>query len=325
VPRKSGSSQPPTSEARKSTPAAGAPTGGTMSPIRGKLADGPALKKIDPAAARWIGALIRVSSAHPAMGRILDVVERLTEHPYRTNALVWGEPGTGKGGLARALAQLMAPGRPFVRLDVAGFPEDDALATLCGHGNHPGAAEQANGGYLAIEEVIGLPARVQEALLRLFKTGRVRRLGADDDRPDKLQVGAIALGDENVAAAVAAGKLRHDLYWRLARVSLWLPPLRERPEDIPAAAIWMGNRILAAAGVPLELRSTEDLAIAPPNERRRALELAASAITALQAHTWPGNFRELEATIERALLLYRQSSTITDDEIRAALAAGRSG
>jgi DNA-binding NtrC family response regulator len=294
-----------------------------MTPIRGPLSEGPGLKKLDPAAARWIGALIRVSSPHPAMGRILDVVERLSENPYRTNALVWGEPGTGKGGLARALAQLMAPGRPFVRLDVAGFPEDAALAALCGSGDQPGAAEQANGGYLAIEEVIGMPVRVQEALLRLFKTGRCRRQGADTDLPDRLQVGAIALCDEDVGKAVAAGRLRHDLYWRLARVSLWLPPLRERPEDLAPAAIWMGNRILATAGVPLELRSTEDLAHAPPTERRRALELAQSAVDELRAHDWPGNFRELEATIERALLLYRRSSCITGDEIRIALAAGR--
>jgi DNA-binding NtrC family response regulator len=298
---------------------------GTMTAIRDVIDGGPALKAIEPSAARWIGTLIRVSSAHPAMGRILDVLERLSENPYRTNALVWGEPGTGKGGLARALAQLMAPGRPFIRLDVAGFSEDAAMIALCGHGNRPGAAEQAHGGYLVIEEILGLPVRVQEALLRLFKAGRIRRFGSEQDQPEKLQVGAIALCDGDVEAAVASGRLRHDLYWRLARIALWLPPLRERPEDIPAAAVWMGNRILAAAGVPLELRTTEDLATANPADRRRALELTASAITELAAQSWVGNFRELEATIERALLLYRQSSTITADEIRAAIAAGKMG
>jgi DNA-binding NtrC family response regulator len=293
-----------------------------MTAIRSPLADGPGLKTMHPAAARWVANIIRVSSAHPAMGRILDVVERLSDHPYRTNVVLWGEPGTGKGGLGRQLAQLMAPGRPVVRLDVAGFSEEAALETLLGRGNRPGVAEQAHGGFLVIEEIVSLPARVQEALLRLLKSGRCRRQGAEQDLPDKLQVGAIALSDHDVPAAVQAGQLRNDLYWRLARVLLWLPPLRERLEDLPAAAIWMGNRILASAGVPLALHTTEDLQRAPESERRRALELEAGAVEALRAHSWPGNFRELEATIERAVLLYRRSSRISREEIQAALAAG---
>jgi DNA-binding NtrC family response regulator len=289
--------------------------------IRGVLGGGaPALKHLDPAAARWIGTIIRVASSHPAMGRILDVVERLQDHPFRTNALLLGEPGTGKDGLGRALAQLMAPGRPLVRLDVGGFPEEAALGALCGEGKRAGAAEQADGGLLIIEEVTALPARVQEALLRLLKAGRVRRLGQEKDVARKLAVNAIALTDVDVEAAVTAGRLRHDLYWRLCRVLLWLPPLRERTEDIEASAVWMGNRILAAAGVPLELRTTADLARAPDSERRRAIELTGAAVQALRAHTWPGNFRELEAVIERAILLYRTSTIITDTEIREALA-----
>ena len=83
------------------------------------------------------------------MGRILDVVERLHDHPFRTNVLILGEPGTGKDGLARAMGQLMAPGKPLVRLDVANFPEEAALAALCGDRKRPGAAEQADGGRAA--------------------------------------------------------------------------------------------------------------------------------------------------------------------------------
>lgn len=292
-----------------------------MTAIHGRLGDAPNLKSLDPGAARWIGSLIRVTSGHPAMSRILDVVERLHDHPFRTNALVLGEPGTGKDGLARALAQLMVPGRPLVRLDVVNFPEDAALAALCGQGKRPGAAEQADGGVLLIEETTALPPRVQEALLRLLKAGRLRRVGDEKDLPRKLQVNVVALSDANVEDTVARGLLRHDLYWRMARVVLWLPPLRERPEDIGPAAVWMGNRILASAGVPLELRTTEDLQRAPETERRRAVELDATAIEALRAHSWPGNFRELEATIERAILLYRKSSRITAAEIRLALTA----
>jgi two-component system NtrC family response regulator len=280
----------------------------------------PSLKAIDPAAARWIGAFIRISAAHPAMTRILDVIERLQDRPFRTNFLLTGEPGTGKDGLARALHQMLSPGGPLVRLDVAGFPEEAALEALCGSGRQKGAAEEADRGTLVIEEVVGLPLRVQQALLRLLKAGRVRRLGQTKDQPRKLTVNAIALSDADVDRAVADGRIRNDLYYRLARVVLWLPPLRERLDDIGPAAIWMGNRILAASHVPLELRTADDLRNATPEERRRAVELEASAVEALRAHPWPGNFRELEATLERALLLVRAGPRLTAADIQAALA-----
>jgi DNA-binding NtrC family response regulator len=280
----------------------------------------PSLKALDPAAARWIGAFIRISAAHPAMTRILDAIERLQDRPFRTNFLLTGEPGTGKDGLARAFHQLVAPGGPLIRLDVSGFPEEAALEALCGAGRDKGAAEEADRGILVIEEVVGLPARVQQALLRLLKAGRVRRVGQSKDQPRKLTVNAIALSDADVDRAVAEGRLRHDLYYRLARVALWLPPLRERLDDIGPAAVWMGNRILASAHIPLELRTTEDLRTASQDERRRAIELDASAIEALRAHPWPGNFRELEATLERALLLVRTGPQLHGEDIRAALA-----
>jgi DNA-binding NtrC family response regulator len=145
-------------------------------------------------------------------------------------------------------------------------------------------------------------------------------VGQSKDQPRKLTVNAIALSDADVDRAVAEGRLRHDLYYRLARVALWLPPLRERLDDIGPAAVWMGNRILATAHIPLELRTTEDLRNASPDDRRRAIELDASAIEALRAHPWPGNFRELEATLERALLLVRSGPRLQADDIRAALA-----
>jgi len=271
----------------------------------------------------WIGALIRVASTHPAMGRILDVIERLQDRPFRTNFLLVGEPGTGKDGLARTLHELVAPGGPLVRLDVGGFPEEAALEALCGAGARPGTAEQADRGTLIIEELLGLPPRVQEALLRVLKAGRVRRVGRAKEVGRRLTVNAIALSDGDVERAVAEGRLRHDLYHRLARVILWLPPLRERPDDIAAAAVWMGNRILSAARVPLDLRTSDDLRTASEAERRRAIELESSAIEALRAHLWPGNFRELETALERALLLYRQSLRVGADEIHAALASPR--
>ena len=274
----------------------------------------PTLSALHPAAARWIGALIRMTAPHPAMTRILDVIERFQDRPYSTNFVLLGEPGTGKEGLGRALHHLVSPGTPLVRLDVAGFPERDALARLCGDGKRPGAAREADGGALLIEEVAGLGPVVQETLLRLLKSGTVDERGGP-----RLNVRAVVMSDRDLTAEVGAGRFRHDLYYRLARVVLWLPPLRERPEDIAPAALWMGNRILRSAGLALELMSPEQMQRAAPDERAAALELDASAIRVLEEHGWPGNLRELEAVLERALLLYRKGAVIGAPAIRAAL------
>lgn len=274
----------------------------------------PALGALHPAAARWISALIRMTAPHPAMTRILDVIERLQDRPYPTNFVLLGEPGTGKEGLGRALHHLISPGAPLVRLDVAGFSDQAALARLCGHGKRPGAAHQADGGALLIEEAAGLSPVVQETLLRLLKSGSV-----DDNGGRRVDVRAIVMSDRDLAGEVGAGRFRHDLYYRLARVVLWLPPLRERPADIAPAALWMGNRILRAAGLALDLMTPEQLQRATPDERAAALELDTGAVRALEEHTWPGNLRELEAVIERALLLYRKGTIIAAPAIRAAL------
>ena len=294
----------------------------------------PALKSLHPAASRWIGALARMRSPHPALTRILDVVERLQERPYRTNFVLLGEPGTGKEGLARALAHLSSSGGgALVRFDAAGFSEDDALDLLCGGARRTSLAEAADGGAILIEEVAELGPRVQAALLRLLKTGRVERArfgtALDDEeergpaaRAKRLKLSVIAMSDRDLMSEVATGRFRHDLYYRLARVQLWLPPLRERVEDIGPAAIWMGNRILESAGIQMELATPEDLARATSDERVRSIVLDATAVRALEAHPWPGNFRELEAVMERALLLYRRADQLSAAEIGAALAAG---
>jgi two-component system response regulator FlrC len=283
----------------------------------------PTLGALHPAAARWIGALIRMTAPHPAMTRILDVIERLQDRPFPTNVVLLGEPGTGKEGLARALHHLISPGAPLVRLDVGGFPEREALVRLCGDGKHPGAAQRADGGALLIEEVATIGPQVQEALLRILKTGVVDQADAGNGvtgaAKGRLRVRAIVMSDRDLGAEVAAGRFRHDLYYRLARVVLWLPPLRERPEDIAPAALWMGNRILRDAGSKLELMSPEQFQRATPAERAAALEMDAGAVRALEEHGWPGNLRELETVIERALLLFRKGTILGAPAIRAAL------
>jgi DNA-binding NtrC family response regulator len=293
----------------------------------------PSLRALHPAAARWIGALIRMTAPHPAMTAVLDAVGRLQLHPYRTNFVLLGEPGTGKEGLARALAHLTCPKGPLVRFDVTGFSDEDSLAALAGSGKRRGAAAEAKGGTLLIEEAAGLGARTQEALIRLLKTDPTTH--------------AIAMSDRDLEADVRAGRFRHDLYWRLARIVLTLPPLRERKQDVGPAAIWMGNRILRTAGLGLELErvgrrrlrrrspsrgegdplrvpqrlvTSDEFARMPAAERATAIELRADAVLALAEHDWSGNFRELEAVLERALLLCRDpGSPLTADAVRAAI------
>ena len=284
----------------------------------------PSLTSMHPAAARWIGALIRMTSSHPAMTRILNVVEGLQDRPFRTNALLLGEAGTGKEGLARALHHLMAPGTPLVRVDLVGYRDDEALAVLSGEskGAHA-AAEIGDGATLLIEEAAGLSLRVQTALLRLLKTGAVDRNGNPQRVPKpspRFQINAIAMSDRDLAGEVAAGRFRHDLYFALARIVLDLPPLRERMQDLAPAAVWIGNRVLRNAGRDYELMTADEFARASSDDRAVAIELRADALEALQRHTWPGNFRELEAVLERALMLYRKGQSIGAAEIEAALA-----
>jgi DNA-binding NtrC family response regulator len=212
---------------------------------------------------------------------------------------------------------------PLVRFDVAGFSDADALAALVGAGKDEGAARRANGGTLLIEEAAGLGPRTQAALIRLLKSGRVESAGRGDDvdaggGARKLRVNAIAMSDHDLPGEVRAGRFRHDLYWRLARIVLTLPPLRERLADLGPAAVWMGNRILRDAGLALELVLAEDYARLAGDERARAIELPDAAIQALAGHDWPGNFRELEAVLERALLLHRTGRTLGADAIAKA-------
>ena len=128
------------------------------------------------------------------------------------------------------------------------------------------------------------------------------------------------MSDRDLAAEVTAGRFRHDLYFALARIVLDLPPLRERMQDLAPAAVWIGNRVLRNAGRDYELMTAEEFARATSDDRAAAIELRADAIEALQRHSWPGNFRELEAVLERALMLYRKGTSIGAAEIEAALA-----
>ncbi|HEX4461414.1 MAG TPA: sigma 54-interacting transcriptional regulator [Polyangia bacterium] len=268
-----------------------------------------------------IEGLTRLASQHPSVRYILDVLTRLRERPYATNVVVRGEPGTGKEGLAHTLHELMhAEGAPLVSVSTAGRPEEVVAAELFGagpqlKGERPvdGAVAHADGGTLVLDEVIGLSPALQRRLLELVKHGRYHR--EFEDRERRSEVGVIVITDGDLKAEVAAGRFRHDLYHKLARLDLVLPPLRERPEDVPGAARWMANRVRLDRGLPATVELEGE-----PHGEADAIVIEKDAIEALRQHRWPGNFRELEIVVERALLLFGNGKRVTADDVQHALA-----
>lgn len=271
-----------------------------------------------------IEGLTRLASQHPSVRYILDVLTRLRERPYATNAIIRGEPGTGKEGLAHTLHELMHPdGAPLVSVSTAGRPEEAVAVELFGcwprhKGERPsdGAVAAADGGTLVLDEVVGLSPALQRRLLELVKRGRYHR--EFDDRERTAHVHVVIITDGDLHAEVQSGRFRHDLYHKLARLDLVLPPLRERPEDVPGAARWMANRVRLDRGLPpnVELEPGPD----EPYVQSGSILIRRDAIEALRQHAWPGNFRELEVVVERALMLYGDGTQVTADDVHRALA-----
>jgi DNA-binding NtrC family response regulator len=150
------------------------------------------------------------------------------------------------------------------------------------HAAKPGLFEVADGGTLFLDEIDMLPVELQAKLLRVPEDKEVRRVGATKSRTVDVRI--IAATHQNLREAVAAGKFREDLYFRLSVITLALPPLRERGEDVILIALELLQRLAGQHGVPVPTLSVE-------------------ARRALKAHAWPGNVRELKNAVERALLL----------------------
>jgi DNA-binding NtrC family response regulator len=235
---------------------------------------------------RWKG----IVGATPVMRELFGLVESVA--PTDAAVLLLGESGTGKEVLARAIhARSARSGRPFVSIN--GSATNDTLleSELFGHvrgafagasGSRVGGFEEAAQGTLFLDEIGDLSPLIQERLLRVLEEGLVKPVGAADAR--KVNVRIVAATSRDLEAAVRAGTFRADLHRRLNVVSLELPPLRHRPEDIPLLVHHFLTRDGARYGKP-------------------ASRFTAEAMEALQAHAWPGNVRELENVIQRVVVL----------------------
>jgi NtrC-family two-component system response regulator AlgB len=259
----------------------------------------------------------RFESKNPAMRAILEVAARVAKAD--ATVLVLGETGTGKGVLARQLhASSPRAARPFVNVNCSSIAPTLIENELFGHARgaftgadaaHAGHVEAAGSGTLFLDEIGDLPREAQGKLLRLLEEHEYVRVGDVEARRSEARV--IAATHRDLKEAVAAGTFRADLFYRLNVVTLTLPALRERAEDIPDLA----TSILA------------DLA---PQHRRTAPALSPDAKAALVGYAWPGNLRELVNVLERALILSSGETIGLDllpDEVsrHAQPRAGRSG
>ncbi len=228
--------------------------------------------------------------ASEAMRQIFATAEKLARSDV--SVLLRGESGTGKELVARAIHDRSSRARgPFVALNCGAIPEALIDSELFGHtkgaftgavGSRPGVFMEASGGTLFLDEIGDIPEPVQLRLLRVLETHEARPVGGSGSR--EVDVRVIAATHVDLDEAVAAGSFRADLYYRLNVVSVFLPPLRERIEDMPLLAV----HLLKKHGAEHD---------------RAAPRLSSDALDALISYSWPGNVRELENAIQHALAL----------------------
>jgi len=206
--------------------------------------------------------------------------------------LITGESGTGKELVARALHyNSLRWNKPFVVENCAALPDELLESELFGHrrgaftgavDDHTGLFERADGGSIFLDEIGEVSPTFQAKLLRVLQEGEIRRVGGRQTR--KVDVRVIAATNRDLEAEVEAGRFREDLYFRLAGVSLHVPPLRERPMDIPVISKMLLEKSQAQFGKSLQGLSPE-------------------ALSCLEAYRWPGNVRELQNEIQHILVM----------------------
>jgi len=226
----------------------------------------------------------------PAMLKLYEMIEKVAD--TKATVLITGETGTGKELVAKAV-HYNSPRKnnAFVSVNCAAIPETLLESELFGHekGSFTGAIamrkgrfELADGGTIFLDEIAEMPAALQAKLLRALQEMEFERVGGT--KMLKIDVRVIAASNKDLKKEVETGNLREDLYYRLNVVRLHLPPLRERPGDIPILAAHFLNKYGQAVG-------------------KSHLEILPAAMRQLYARSWPGNVRELEHVIERAVIL----------------------
>jgi DNA-binding NtrC family response regulator len=232
---------------------------------------------------------LRLIGISPSMQKVRDLIGRVA--PTDSTVLICGESGCGKELVAESI-HAMSPraGKPFVAINCAAIPATLIEAELFGHerGSFTGAMrtregvfERASGGTLLLDEITEMPLDLQSRLLRVLETKRLSRVGGSSDL--EVDVRVLASTNRTPAQAFAEGRLREDIYYRLAVVMVQLPPLRERGEDVLVLAEFFLTELNLRNGT--RKRLSEDL-------RSRFLR-----------HRWPGNVRELRNAVERAYIL----------------------
>jgi two-component system response regulator AtoC len=233
-----------------------------------------------------------IASVEASMLRVQALADRAAAG--NINVLILGESGTGKEVLAQAIHAASArASRPLAPINCAALAPSLFESELFGHERgaftgaaqaKPGLLETAPGGTVFLDEIGEMPMEAQAKLLRVIETREVLRVGGV--RPRKIDVRFIFATNRDLEADVASGRFRRDLYFRLNGMTLSIPPLRERPADVPVFA--RGFLASAASEAPV---------------RKPIPEISEAAMAVLCAHGWPGNVRELKQWIDRALLL----------------------
>jgi two-component system response regulator HupR/HoxA len=236
----------------------------------------------------------------PAMQRVFDLLTRVIDSP--TTVLITGETGTGKEIVARAI-HYNSPrrGRLFVAQNCASLSESLLESELFGHrkGAFTGAVEEkkglfevADGGTIFLDEIGDMPPALQAGLLRVLQEGEIKRVG--DTSVRKVDVRVISATNRDLEEAVRSGRFREDLYYRLHVFPIRMPPLRERMEDVPLLVDHFLHKYARRA-------------------KKIVTGITADALDRLQAYRFPGNVRELEHEIERAVTLLSPGEPITPD------------
>ena len=230
--------------------------------------------------------------AGPAFQKVLEQVRMVA--PTCANVLLLGESGTGKELVATAIhEQSDRRQKPFVRVNCASIPKDLFESEFFGHvrGAFTGAVkdrvgrfEMARDGTLFLDEIGEIPLDLQAKLLRVIQEGQFERIG--EERTRTVNVRLVCATNRDLETEAKAGRFREDLYYRLSVFPIELPPLRDRPEDIPALAEYFLQLSANRIGLPIPKLSRENL-------------------RQLQSYDWPGNVRELQNAVERAVILAR--------------------